>query len=177
MGLGRAADVASTPSPPRRLAGPLNAQRQTRWWRAIWNRASRPLDEAGEFGGTVAPVAARLRTDKPDVADAILHEAERTAAEPFERAAGAERRAKPLQAAIAIAASFGIAAGALLLDRNKVGSNEWRGAFAVLSLCFVCCLVGSGFRAVGTVYRVHGWSYPDGDEIFERAHMIRPTRR
>lgn len=138
---------------------------------SVHDHLALPLEEYNEFAGTAEEVAAKLKTASPGVADAILAEAERVALEPFERAEGAERRATTLQGAIAIAASFGIAAGALLLDTNKIHSHEWRQAFAAISLGFVFCLVASGFRAVSAVYRVHRWSYPDSEKIFTRAQM------
>jgi len=141
------------------------------WWRTVREHLALPLEEYHEFPGTADEVATRLKTSTPYVADATLAEAEKIATEPFERAEGAERRATTLQGAIAIAASFGLAAGALLLDSNKIKSDGWRQAFAAMSLGFVFCLVASGFRAVSAVYRVHRWSYPDGDKIFARAQM------
>jgi protein-S-isoprenylcysteine O-methyltransferase Ste14 len=140
-------------------------------WRRIREHLSLPLEEYGEFHGTANEIAGRLRTSNPDLAETILAEAEKVAAEAFDRADGAERRATTLQGAIAIAASFGIAAGALLLDSNKIKSDGWRQTFAVISLGFVFCLVASGFRAVSAVYRVHRWSYPESSEIFKRSKM------
>jgi hypothetical protein len=149
----------------------MNTGRVKQLLKALREHLWLPVEEYGEFSGTADEVAAKLRTDQAEVADAILAEAEKIAAEPFARADGAERRATTLQGAIAIAASFGVAAGALLLDSSKLKSDSWRQTFASLSLGFVFCLVASGFRAVSAVYRVHRWSYPDSEQIYARSQM------
>ncbi len=149
-------------------------------WRRIWEHLSVPLDEGTEFAGSADDVAAKLATEEEEVASALLAQAEQTAAEPHERADGAERRATTLQGAVAIAASFGLASAALLLDSNKIHSDGWRQTFAIVSFGFVFCLVAAGFRAVGAVYRVHRWRFPDNEEIYLQAKMKSPeakTRR
>lgn len=146
-------------------------------WQQIWTRIALPLDEKEEFAGTAEEVIEKLKTDDDNVAAALLDEAEKIASEPFERAEGAERRATTLQGAVAIAASFGIAAGAFLLDTNKIGSAGWRQLFAIVSFGFVFCLVAAGFRAVGAVYRVHEWRFPDAEQIYERAGMTAADAR
>lgn len=135
--------------------------------RRIWEHVVLPLDEREEFAETTGEIAAKVKTDDKDLASAILAEAEKIATEPHDRADGAERRATTLQGAVAIAASFGLASGALLLDSSKIKSDGWRQAFAVLSFGFVFSLVAAGFRAVSAVYRVHYWSYPDNEQILE----------
>src|SRR4051794_17010034 len=110
MGLGRATDRTAAPRSPRRpAAGRMSDVGCKSLWRRAWEHVSVRLDEGTEFSGSAEEVAAKLATDDDALASALLAQAEKTAAEPHERADGAERRATTLQGAVAIAASFGLA--------------------------------------------------------------------
>jgi hypothetical protein len=131
-----------------------------------------PLEERHQFG-TLEDIKEKLRRADADdaTASAILAEAEAIDDEPRRRTQSAERRATTLQGAVAIAASFDLAAGALLLDKNKIAPGAWRDAIAACSFASVVAFLFAGFRSVGAFGRTHRWKYPRRRSIFERAHM------
>ena len=111
----------------------------------------------------------------------ILDDARELFRVPFERADAAERRATTLQGAVAIAATFTLAAGSLVTDADKVGSHGWRVAFAVAIAVVVFAFVIAGVVALQATSRIDAWSYPDEQERFlqmktQRVEDIRTGR-
>lgn len=136
-----------------------------RWW---WHRVFLPIDAPNEFQEPSADLARRLETKDPEVADELLTHARELFEEPFLRADGAERRATTLLGALAIAASFGLAGGGLLLDVDRIPADGWRAALAIGYLILIVGLVGAAFRSLETL-RVKTWSRPGDEGIFEKA--------
>jgi hypothetical protein len=113
-----------------------------------------------------AGVARELLPREPDVVAEILDEATELFRVPYERADSAERRATTLQGAVAIAATFTLAAGTLVTDADKVGSHAWRVVFAVAIAFVVLAFVIAGVVALQATSRIDAWRYPDERERF-----------
>lgn len=142
-----------------------------RW---LWDYVFVPADPPERFATeSLADLASRLRTDAPDLAAAILAEAEATYSEPQERIESAERRATTLQGTVAIAASVALAGAGLLLQPGRIVGDLWRIAFGVLLILFVICLTGCAIRALGATARVFNFEEPGIDRIFDRVKMNR----
>lgn len=127
-----------------------------------------PSEYAAE---TLTDLAARLKTDDPDVAKALLDEAEAMYKEPADRIESAERRATTLQGVVAVAASVAVASGGLLLDPTKIAGHGWRIAIAAILLVFVLCLLACAVRALGATTRIFRFLQPGHTRIAERAQM------
>jgi hypothetical protein len=113
-----------------------------------------------------------LRTAKETVAEEILDEAKDLSKIPFERADAAERRATTLQGAVAIAASFSLAAGTLVAGADKIGSHAWRIVFAAVFGLVVTAFVLAGVLALQVTSRIGYWKYPDDEgRLRERARL------
>jgi hypothetical protein len=123
--------------------------------------AREPLDD----------LADSLRTDRQEVARAILTEAEAIFQEPVDRIDSAERRATTLQGTVAIAASVVVAGAGLLLDPSKVSDQRWRMVFSVSVLAFVICLTASAIRALSATSRIFRFEQPGPQRIGHRASM------
>ncbi len=126
---------------------------------------------SGYAAETLAELAARLKTDDPDVAKALLDEAEAMYKEPAERIESAERRATTLQGTVAVAASVAAAGAGLLLDPAKIAGQGWRIAIAIVLLAFVLCLLACALRAIGATTRIFRFLQPGHNRITVRAEM------
>lgn len=147
---------------------PAAAVRAKDFLREWWHRIFLPIDPPEEFQEPPADLARRLGTQDAEVADEILTHARELYEEPFLRAEGAERRATTLLGALAIATSFGLAGGGLLLDVDRIPAEAWRVALAIGYLILIIGLVGAAFRSLETL-RVKTWSRPGDERIFEKA--------
>ncbi len=138
--------------------------RARRWW---WNRLFVQVPEPTEFRETPKRLRELLAAQEDRSAEALV-EAKGQFAGPFDTTDGVERRATTLQGAVAIAASFVLAGGGLLLDPAKIRSDAWRVAFAALYSVVITSLVFSALRALRATSRVLVWHYPDGEDILRR---------
>lgn len=146
-------------------------ERVPKKWRRAWDYVFVSARVPKEFNESVRELATRLRSDSPDVAKAVLAEAEAIYAEPQARIESAERRATTLQGTVAIAASLAIAGGGLLADPAKIQGQGWRTALALTLLAFVISLTGCAVRAVGATGRIFHFEEPGPERIFQRASM------
>lgn len=113
---------------------------------------------------------------EPDVAREILEEAQELFKVPVEHGAAAERRATTLQGAVAIAATFTLAAGTLVADTSKIPSDVWRLIFAGGVAAVVVAFVGTGIVALEATSRISRWRDPNKEEGFaERAGLKLPA--
>ncbi|MEA2188621.1 MAG: hypothetical protein QOK16_3632 [Solirubrobacteraceae bacterium] len=109
-----------------------------------------------------------LSTDDEDIAAAILEEAREIADRMvFHRVESVERRATTLQSVVAIAASFSLAGGTLLI--THVHATVWRTVMSGGLLWVVGSLGLCGLRATQAAVDVHGWAAPPRDRIAARA--------
>lgn len=107
----------------------------------------------------------------PAVAGEILEEAKDLFKSAIERGGAAERRATTLQGAVAIAATFSLAAGTLVAETDKVPSQAWRVLFAVVVAAVVLAFVVAGVVALQATSRIEKWHEPDDPASFaERAN-------
>lgn len=145
---------------------PGGSQRRL-WW---WERLFVPVPTSSDYQDEGAVYEA-LHATQRDRSAAVVGEAR----EVFERANqttdGVERRASTLQGAIAIAASFVVAGGGLLLNTSDIRTTGWRVAFAVVFVFVIMCLVFSALRALRATSRVLVWQYPDEEDL-----LLRRTR-
>lgn len=143
------------------MRGP-ELHRQPGLWTRIREAVTLPLEEKREHGPPEL-IRERLKVvDSDEVASILLAEAEEIDREPRRRRDGAERRASTLQGAVAIAASFGVAAAALALSDDGI-SGWWRYPVATCAFSFVLCLAVAGERAISALGRTHLWNYPHED--------------
>lgn len=126
-------------------------------------------DEPTEFVESEAEMATRLRTTDDTRALETLAEAQRLFRTVEERAQGIERRATTLQGVVSVGATFALAGGSLLLGSNEVPNPCWRVTLTVFVLALVYCLAATAFRAHQAASKVHYWSEPRAEDIFDRA--------
>jgi hypothetical protein len=135
-----------------------------RWW---WNRLFVQVPAPREFLQTKDELL-QLLSAQEDRSTQVLVEAQEQFAAPFATSEGVERRATTLQGAVAIAASFVLAGGGLLLDPSKIRSETWRLAFTALYALVIASLVFSALRALRATSRVLVWHYRDGEDVLHR---------
>jgi hypothetical protein len=146
----------------RRLA-PTGSRRRA-WW---WQRLFVPVPTSEDYKKK-DEVFNALRQTQGDRSAAVLGEAREIFERPFRTTAGVERRASTLQGAIAIAATFVVAGGGLLLNTSEIQTDGWRIAFAVVFVLVIMCLVFSALRALRATSRVLIWHYPDEEDLLLR---------
>lgn len=146
----------------RRLAPPDSRRRA--WW---WARLFVPVPTSDDYEKKDDVFNALRRTQR-DRSAAVLGEAREVFERPFRTTAGVERRASTLQGAIAIAATFVVAGGGLLLNTTEIQTDGWRIAFAVVFVFVIMCLVFSALRALRATSRVLIWHYPDEEDLLLR---------
>lgn len=146
----------------RRLA-PTGSRRRA-WW---WARLFVPVPTSDDYKNE-AEVFDALKQKQGDRSSTVLGEAREIFERPFQTTAGVERRASTLQGAIAIAATFVVAGGGLLLNTSEIQTGGWRIAFAVVFVLVIMCLVFSALRALRATSRVLVWHYPDEEDLLLR---------
>jgi hypothetical protein len=137
--------------------------RRRGWW---WERLFVPVPTSDDYKNE-AEVFNTLRRTQGDRSSAVLGEAREIFERPFQTTAGVERRASTLQGAIAIAATFVVAGGGLLLN-SEIRTDGWRIAFAVVFVFVIMCFVFSALRALRATSRVLIWHYPDEEDLLLR---------
>jgi hypothetical protein len=124
-------------------------------------------DSRNEFPFTVDELVKRLETDDAELAADMLKEAEGISNRIVEgRVESVERRSATLQGVVAIAASFVLAGGALLV--SQIEGSGWRGICGVLLLIAVSSLALCGLRATQAASQWQEWSAPPAQAIFHR---------
>jgi hypothetical protein len=146
----------------RKLAPERSSRR--RWW---WDRLFVQIGDWNPYAKKDDVLAALKAKQRGRSAD-VLAEAREIFRRPFETSEGVERRASTLQGAIAIAASFVLAGGGLLLDTSKIRTEGWRIAFAAVFAFVIMCLVFSALRSLRVTSRVLVWHYPAEDDLLLR---------
>jgi hypothetical protein len=124
-------------------------------------------DSRNEFPFTVDELVERLKTGDAELAADILKEAEGISDRIVEgRVESVERRSATLQGVVAIAASFVLTGGALLV--SQIEGSGWRGLCGVLLLMAVSSLALCGLRATQAASQWQAWSVPPAQAIFDR---------
>ena len=151
--------------PPRKVAVDIRTGSLRRLWHEARAWGYPPTPPATRFTcGLNVPVP----TD--GVAREILEEAQELFKIPLARGEAAERRATTLQGAVAIAATFSLAAGSLLAEADKVHSQLWRVVFAVVLALIVFCFVVAGVVGLQATSKISAWQDPADERRFaERA--------
>lgn len=160
------ADQAPPTDPPeeeeigsRRAVAKFRQAMQRRWFPE--------RDGRNEFPFTVDELVERLKTDDAELAADILKEAEDISNRMVDgRVESVERRSATLQGVVAIAASFVLTGGALLV--SQIEGSDWRGICGVLLLIAVASLALCGLRATQAASRWQEWSTPPAQGIFHR---------
>ena len=142
-----------------------------------------PLDEPTSFTGPRDELVRDLMPKQDDGTPdeertkEVLAEAQAIYASADERIEGAQSRATTLQGAVAIAASFLLAGGALLADPAKVRGDCWRVFFALALFGVVFALVMSGARALAATSTIHVFHRPTASEITLRTGVAAAEAR
>ena len=144
------------------------AEARVGWGTRQWRKLFLPVDQPTRFQDKAA-VTKALTGAKVETLPALLAEAQEIFAEPLARAEGVERRATTLVGAVGIAASFSVAAAALLGSNKDLGT--WRYPVAVGFFLVVLCFAMSGYRALQAMSRIHPWTFPEDNDILDRATM------
>lgn len=141
---------------------------------ALARRAARLLtpdpdrDEDNRFPMSQAELLAQLDTGDPELAEEILREAEAVARRLVgERVEGAERRAATLQSATAIAGSFSLAGGTLLV--TQIHGRTWQLVVGALLLWVTGSLGLCGWRATQAASTIHRWSIVRNTDVLRRS--------
>jgi uncharacterized protein (TIGR02118 family) len=138
--------------------------------RASWLRRRFPRSSERFYPHTPPPTRFVKFTlpvpDNPEVAAEILEEAQELSQTAIEQGGAAERRATTLQGAVAIAATFSLAAGTLVAESDKIASQTWRVVFAVVVAAVVLAFVGAGVVALQATSKLEKWHDPDDEARF-----------
>jgi hypothetical protein len=122
----------------------------------FWNfdvGANRTQDFAKLFKG--------LRLDDPDQAKDTLDHIETIAQTARDRADAADRRATTIASSVAIAASFTLTGGGIVVGDNTIGSQSIRIAFASVLFATTLLFIGSAYCALRALVRRRDWSWLD----------------
>lgn len=127
-------------------------------------------DPDNEFPMSQDELVAQLQTDDADRAAEVLEEAREIAARMVDdRIDGVERRASALQGVVAVAASFSLGAGTLIIV--QVQGTVWQLLFGLLTLNtavgFALCALSAG-QAANRVFR---YSTPRRDALLDRSQQ------
>ena len=131
-------------------------QRHGKWWNYDAN-AHRPKTEElyADFHIGVDMVKAQAK----------LEQVEAIAQAAVDRAAAADRRATTISGAVAIAASFTLGGGALVLDGTKIPNADVR-RWLALVLCFTTALfVLSAVYALRALVATRTWNWSDPHDL------------
>lgn len=137
-----------------------------RWW---WNRLFVQVADPYFFGDQTKDTIYESLKSAIRRAESVLAEARHVVDDEKARGEHVERRATALQGAVAIAATFVLAGGAVLVGVNGFPSSGWRSVIAGGYLLTVVCLAATGLRALRATVRVHAFEYPDPDGVVQRA--------
>lgn len=141
-----------------------------RWW------PSPDDDEHNEFPMDQESLVRSLSTDDPELAAAILAEAEEIADLMVdERVESVERRAATLQGVVAIAGSFSLAGGTFLI--TQVQGTGWRTVLGGLLLFIVASFGLCGLRATQAAAAIQRWTAPPKLRILERSSQTLASAR
>ncbi|HEV2924401.1 MAG TPA: hypothetical protein VGW98_10230 [Solirubrobacteraceae bacterium] len=147
----------------KRTLAPEHANAR-RWW---WNRLFVQVPAPTDFLQDEAALRELLATQADRGSD-VLAEAKEQSAAPFATSESVERRATTMQSAVAIAASFVLAGGGLLLNSTTIRSDDWRVALGVIYAVVITSLVFSALRALRATSRILIWHYPGYEDILHR---------
>jgi hypothetical protein len=118
---------------------------------------------------TKAEILTKLRQSKGDgLAEHFLAQARQRYDDVFKRVENVERRAGTLQTGVVLAVTFTLTGGALLLDRSKVSSDDWRSVLAVAVFAVVFLFVASGLHATLAVAQTKYWKVVGKYSLHER---------
>jgi hypothetical protein len=131
------------------------------------------VEEATVFQEPRDELIEKLRSEDPDDAHELLEEARRLNETVDALSENVERRATTLQGVVSIAATFSVAAGALLLDPGKIEGKGWRLVLVALFGAVVYCLIATAFRATQASTQIHWWSRADPADNFKRPDLSR----
>lgn len=151
-------------------AGKTRRQWPARLWARIGTLVTPDPDRDPDnrFNFTQDELVARLRTGDPETAHEILLEAKEIAERMVERRTeSVERRAATLQSATAIAGSFSLAGGTLLV--TQVHGRPWQALIGLLLLWVTANLGLCGWRATQAASSIHRWSVVRHVGVLERS--------
>jgi len=140
------------------------------WILRAWETA---VEESTVFHEPREVLIERLRSEDPDDAHELLEEARRLNDSVDALSENVERRATTLQGVVSIAATFAVAAGALLLDPGKIEGKGWRLVLIALFGAMVYSLIATAFRATQASTQIHWWSRADPADNFKRPDLSR----
>ncbi|HEV3070724.1 MAG TPA: hypothetical protein VGY76_04775 [Solirubrobacteraceae bacterium] len=133
-------------------------------------------DEINEFPYERAELEKKLNTDDPDLAAEILDEARETWATMVDgRVESVERRAATLQGVVAIAATFTLTGGTLII--RGVHGRDWRGLAGVALLACVTLLALCGWLATQASSQYRRWVIHPRKAVFERPRQVTAQAR
>lgn len=131
-------------------------------------RLNPKLDTTNEFPMSQEELISKLQTEDPDFAADILVEAREIASAMVgERIESVERRATTLQGVVAVAATFTLAGGSLLV--TQIHGLVWQLGLGCGLLWVSTRFVLSGLRATQATSTVHKHRTPPRDRILNRA--------
>jgi hypothetical protein len=149
----------------KELLAPERAIRR-RWW---WNRLFVQIDDPFFFENeSEESIYEWLRSASGRPAG-VLADARQVFDDEQARSENVQQRASGLQGAVAIAASFVLAGGGLLLNASELPHDAWRVVIALAYAYTVFCLVATGLRALRATVRTHAFHWPDPEGPVRRA--------
>jgi hypothetical protein len=124
-------------------------------------------DETNEFPYERAQLEAQLRTEDPELAAEILDEARETWITMVDgRVESVERRAATLQGVVAIAATFTLTGGTLIIA--QIDGRAWRGMAGAMLLICVTLLALCGWLATQASSQYRRWVIHPRRAVFAR---------
>ena len=135
-----------------------------RWWN---------YDLENQRTKTVEELYDGLLTDGHEQATATLEHVEAIANTAVERAAAADRRATTIAGTVAIAASFTVSGGGLILDRAKIVDADMRLWFAIVLCATTVFFVLSAFYALRALVATRTWHWSSPHDLPRDAGELR----
>jgi hypothetical protein len=147
---------------------PPRGGRLRRWYRRRLAAVLYKPDSKNEFPQSKEALEEILRTSDAELAGEILAEAKQISAQLVEdRVDSVERRAATLQGVVAIAATFVLTGGTLLV--SQVSSTEWRAVVGAALLFCIGSFALCGIRATQAASQWRTWAIPRRDDILDRS--------
>ena len=121
------------------------------------------------FPQSPAELEAQLAATDAEVAEILCHEAEGLFTSIRIHIENIERRATALQGTVAVATSFTLTGGTLVLFQATHRSHIWRATTALGLLCVVATLVVSALLSLGATHRIYAFLTPSDNKFVDRA--------
>ncbi len=155
-----------SPTPPQQAPASVGRLRRFGRWLSL-KLVGAPADDVNEFPLTRDELKEKLKTEDPELAAEILSEARELLDVMVDgRNDSVERRAATLQGLVALAATFALTGGSLVI--SQINGQTWRILAAIALFDCVACLAMCGWLATMASSKSLRWRIHPRQQIFDR---------